>query len=685
MDGSTRVHFGAVHLQRVEISNFRAYESATMTLANTGMFVVVGPNNSGKTSLLSAVDMIGGRNVEGPLSHRPPPTLKAIVEGHFTFNDDERPLFEMSVSSEHRSEVAGQFTGAVFTLTEVNDDEPRLAVTGIEVVGRDGHRWPVAELVSQGGASASINQVPWGEWLGAWPEKPQLSQGMSGSPLTRHLEQAHGPTVLPEWLVHWRSGHYHFRSLRTGASARVGTTHADDHLEPTGANLVNFLLWLRGHREADWDSIRAIMSDLVPGVGRLQTRAAGQTAQVGFETRGGFLNIKDAGTGVEQLLLTIVAGRTSAHSMLVIEEPETNLHPAAQRQVVEHLREWSHGRPIVIATHSPVFMDAASDAWIYEVHRARGRSLVRTIAGRDDELALLLSRLGVRHSDLLGSDRVLLVEGVTDGPIFTAWFPQLAKRSAVAVVAGGGGAGVWQLILMKTVAEIADRIARPLLYIRDRDELSDRDMKRLADRPSVVVLSRRELENYLLDENAIVSVLNARSGTQARLDATEVAVAMRTAADRLKVRVIRSRALQAAECLQRMIPVTTAERARLLACQLDEDEFLAALVTGVRGKLNDRLETLESCVKDALAQERTAVDGMWNEHWRDLVPGADVLASVFIPHGGYSKRIDGPAIAAAMEEPPAELRTIVDAFLVSRPRRIAVTEHRGEVDPDDSV
>jgi hypothetical protein len=52
--------------------------------------------------------------------------------------------------------------------------------------------------------------------------------------------------------------------------------------------------------------------------------------RVVFASSAGELNLKDLGTGVEQLLMTLVVGLTEqAPLTLLIEEPETNLNPMA--------------------------------------------------------------------------------------------------------------------------------------------------------------------------------------------------------------------------------------------------------------------------------------------------------------------------------------------------------------------
>ncbi len=647
-------------LERIELRNFRAYQSAQLTLGPAGLTVLTGPNNSGKTAFLSALDMVGGQQVEGPLRFAGG-TEEPEIRAFYSFGSAERRRLAETVDAARRQEAEEALAGAVFTLGEGYDGQARLAVVRIAVLRSDFHQWPVAEvrLSSTGGAAGSLYSVDWGTWLQAWPDKPALPVNPSAQGgVSRYLEQDHGPTTLPRALLAWRAGLYHFRSLRTGARGRTGTTQHDPSLESAGGNLHNHLQWLRGHREDDWERIRAAMRELIPDVGRLQVRAAGNDAEAGFEVPGlGFVNIKDAGTGVEQLLLTILVGQTTAASMLIVEEPETNLHPGAQRQLMRYLVKWSQQRPVIIATHSPVIIDAAGGGRLYEVTRSGLASTIRPVQG-DPEVADLLSHLGVRLSDVLGSERVLIVEGPSDRTILEAWFPEVASRSTVSVVPGGGGAGVWQMRLMEDVSAAADRLPRPVLYLRDRDELPDRELARLEKLPAVAILPRREIENYLLDPAAIASVLAKRRPNAAPRE-QDVASAIRAAADRLRDRIVVSRVLENADCLVRLQPVSTDERKGIFGAQDPE----AAVLKLVQGKLDRRLRSLEDCVSQAFESEKAWVAQRWPDQWEAIVPGADVLAAVFEPYGGYSKDADGPLIARAIGKPPKDIKDVVHRFL----------------------
>ncbi len=51
-----------MRVRHVQVENFRAFESGEMRLPGNGLVLVAGPNNAGKTALLSAFDVITGDN-----------------------------------------------------------------------------------------------------------------------------------------------------------------------------------------------------------------------------------------------------------------------------------------------------------------------------------------------------------------------------------------------------------------------------------------------------------------------------------------------------------------------------------------------------------------------------------------------------------------------------------------------
>jgi hypothetical protein len=232
-------------------------------------------------------------------------------------------------------------------------------------------------------------------------------------------------------LSAWRSRFYHFRALRTGTQRSQGTS-SPERLDPAGSNLAGVLHYLLTDHTDLFERVGALIAQVVPDIGKLRVPTGGNQMRVVFGNGAQAVNLKDLGTGVEQLLMTIVVGLTEEPPFtLLIEEPETNLNPAAQRALLGLLQGWASDRLIIAATHSPVMLDwspAGDRLWL--VTRERGASHVEQVSA--DPLPLL-DALGVRLSDVLSADRVLVVEGTSD-QVLQVWFPHVLRNPRVAVL-----------------------------------------------------------------------------------------------------------------------------------------------------------------------------------------------------------------------------------------------------------
>ncbi len=100
-----------------------------------------------------------------------------------------------------------------------------------------------------------------------------------------------------------------------------------------------------------------------------------------------------------------------------------------------------------------------------------------------DPLALLKS-LGVRLTDVLAADRVLVLEGTSDADVLDVWLPEVLRNPRVAVLAGEGGDNARHADRLAKWLAGTDRAGlRRVLYLRDRDELSPTHSTTSASRP----------------------------------------------------------------------------------------------------------------------------------------------------------------------------------------------------------
>jgi predicted ATPase len=655
-----------VLLREVVVENFKPFERTSVRLPDHGLTLVAGANNSGKSALLSSLDVIAGASVEGQALRRAGSTSPARVAATFTLDAEERS----ALFARNPRGIEWVAAGAASQLQLIFEEHDNRHLQLAHVLGE----WPgqglqtfvtIGPRETDGGFGVKLIL---GLLTADNTREPLLlvdegGQGAWGGPVS--LEQAagsaqvHSLDVVLQLRSAWAGRYYHFRALRPGTE-RTSNLAADPTLEPTGENLAAVLLDLLTNRPEILSQLRRLIVDIVPGIGELRVRTTGSQMEIIFARDSVELNLKDLGTGVEQLLMTLVVGLTEAPPfMLVIEEPETNLHHAAQRALLGMLKDWAADRQIVAATHSPVLLDwsPAGDR-LWHVTRAHGVSTVAPV--RDDPSALLNS-LGVRLSDVLSATRVLVLEGPSDEDILGTWFPDVLRNPAVAILHGRGGDNARHADQLAEWLTGVDKIGlRRVLYLRDRDELSPSVLKTLEDSKTVAVLQRRELENYLLDPHAVAKVLGPQvpAGITAP-SSSDVAAAFADAGESLRHKIVINRVCRQIGPARLLMEHSL--RQGLASHDADQEAVTAAVL--------ERLMTPEQLRMQITAAWRAAeveVSARSGDNLLSIAPGEEILNEVFqrFAGRGYSKRDDGVAVAKAMSAPPEEIQLLLDAFML---------------------
>ncbi len=76
------------------------------------------------------------------------------------------------------------------------------------------------------------------------------------------------------------------------------------------------------------------------------------------------------------------------------------------------------------------------------------------------------------------------------------------------------------------------------------------------------------------------------------------------------------------------------------------------------------VDSLRSEIEASWERHELEVDNQWEEEWRVLVPGADLLSAIWQEFlgRGYSKSADGVVIARRLN-PPDELAQAIERFI----------------------
>lgn len=226
---------------------------------------------------------------------------------------------------------------------------------------------------------------------GEIPEEEALLSFMSG-PLSLNHFAAEFRKELASWKIYQE-----FRTDRDAAVRTAQVARADTQVDANGQNLIPVLHTLyQTSREFKNEINTAMRSAFGDDFEELVfPPAADQRIQLrirwkSLEQARSAADLSD-GTLRFLFLLTVLAN-PDPPPLIAIDQPETGLHPSMFPVVAEYARDAADRSQIVMATHSPEFLDAFGNAppTTTVVEREDGQTRLRVVAG--DELSYWLKK-----------------------------------------------------------------------------------------------------------------------------------------------------------------------------------------------------------------------------------------------------------------------------------------------------
>jgi len=215
-----------------------------------------------------------------------------------------------------------------------------------------------------------------------------------------------------------------------------------------------------------------------------------------------------------QLLTHIFRSRDA--SIIIIDEPEIYLHPDVQRQLLGILRSFE--ADVLLATHSVEIMGEADPSEILIVDKKNSSAnRLRDIEGIQQAIESLGSTQNVTLTQLARTRKIIFVEGINDYKLIR----RFARRLDYEKLSAGndltslesGGFSSWSKIkalswgLSKTLKAII-----PIAAIYDRDfyceeYINEIDIELSLELRLAHIHKRKEIENYLLVPSVLERVL----------------------------------------------------------------------------------------------------------------------------------------------------------------------------------
>ncbi|WP_321822496.1 MULTISPECIES: AAA family ATPase [unclassified Burkholderia] len=515
----------------MRISSFRVqnykcfFDTGEITLA-PGFNIFVGRNDAGKSALAEALSLM-----YGPKPHRSlttAPTAEAWTSDLSTTDVTYAVLPE-----ELKAFLSRQRSWAVPLQQHGNNDVTTAAFNGaIEDPGPLFASWANQNLVSGRLAPLGLpqsNQYAIYQNVG-FPTSTQLS--------FQSIQAGHTQDFAFHFANSLRGRTYAFRAERMNVG-QSGMS-AKQHLEPNAANLPDVLNQLSSGNPARYERLMAHVRTIFPHITQITAPAIGNgnaqilvwTVPVDTERADLAVPLTESGTGIGQVLAMLYVVVTShLPNVIIIDEPQSFLHPGAVRKLLEILREYSQHQ-YVVTTHSPVVLTLTESDRMFLVRReASGSTVVPIDPESQDDLRLSLTELGVRLGDVFGSDWILWVEGKTE----ETCFPEIIRRLGNSRLHGVQILGVistdeLSAKMANRVYEVYTRLSGgpsllppAVAFMFDREGRSEAERADI-DRKSgglVQWLPLRMYENYLLEPLSIASVISALDTARAKPIATD--------------------------------------------------------------------------------------------------------------------------------------------------------------------
>jgi predicted ATP-dependent endonuclease of OLD family len=217
------------------------------------------------------------------------------------------------------------------------------------------------------------------------------------------------------------------------------------------------------------------------------------------------LALMDVGSGIAQLILSIVSVATRSPSIILIDEPELHLHPSMQIKFLQVLAKYAdYG--VIFSTHAVgLARQVADQIYLVNQDRKTGKSSL-TPFDAPKSGAQILGEMSYSQFNAMGGSHLLLVEGSSEVRLMHVLLRKLKIEASVMVLPLGGSS----LIGTNRESELSEfkRTGASIFVLVDSEKSSFEEplqseraafgntCRQLFGEEQVHILERRATENY---------------------------------------------------------------------------------------------------------------------------------------------------------------------------------------------
>ena len=524
-----------MRISKFRVVNYKSFQDSGVVTFSTGFNVVIGQNNVGKTALLEALGLKFLGKPHKSLITQPTPATpidtKSTASVTITATGNEVREILLSIGTQFMVPVESGMThdkaSAENLLKRIlaNDElnfEVGFGISGNGVPGIELRRFPVY------GSVYSVN--PFDANGNTHFAVFQPNQTLDDFSQVHFVMSSAGNDFGLLIANILRDRIYSFRAERLNLGMHgIG---ANSTLQPDARNLPEVLHLLQTRNPHRFLKYNEIVRKIFPSIYQISIRphpSGGGNLEIVTWTEDPrsqrddlAIELTESGTGVGQVLAILyVAMNSNFPRTIIIDEPNSFLHPGASRKLLEVLREFPQHQ-FILSTHSPEIIAAADPENLILIKWQKPKSILEELdAAQVESVKKSLLEVGAKLSDVYGADSVLWVEGRTEEECFKLICSRLAKlntvTTAILAVQNTGDfdrkkIGINTILAIYQKLSAGNALIPPAIgFVFDREARSDSEISDI-DRRScgqVKFLKRRTYENYLLNIDGIVAMFRA--------------------------------------------------------------------------------------------------------------------------------------------------------------------------------
>jgi len=339
-------------LQRLKISNFKSIRSQELQLHPLNVFI--GGNGSGKSNLIGVfrfLKEIVNRNLAGYTQ------VKGGADSLLHYGRKRSPELEIDVefgegttTNRYRARLAGTDDDSLFISEEV-------AYLHRKTQYSKPFDWPVANNASE-------------------------------SQLKKIAEKEPTPRAILTDLESYRVYHFHDTS-DTAPAKSTSDINDNQFFRPQAENLAAFLYYLQQQKPHSFSLIQDTVRQIAPFFDKFQlapVRLNPLTIRLEWSERGSDAYFKGSSLSdgtLRFICLCVLLLQPDLPPLILIDEPELGLHPAAITVLASMLESAATKTQVIVATQSVTLVNQFSPENVWTVDRIDGQSVFKQLNSAD--------------------------------------------------------------------------------------------------------------------------------------------------------------------------------------------------------------------------------------------------------------------------------------------------------------